>query len=119
MSGLSRQLEAHFQNPRGLGRATAPALRGKSANPACGDLLEVEIVIREGRVAEARFMAQACSSVIAVASLTMEAIEGADAATACALDIRQLVENAGGLHSGRRHAIQMMQRALSEIFSKI
>lgn len=119
MSGLPATLEDHFLHPRGRGRARAGAVRGNANNPVCGDLLEIEIVSNGDWIEEAKFMAQACSSVIAVASLTMERLQGAPLADARSLNIDFLVKSAGGLHPTRSHAIATVERALRDAFDKI
>ncbi|MBI3820116.1 MAG: iron-sulfur cluster assembly scaffold protein [Planctomycetes bacterium] len=119
MPGLPPVLEDHFQHPRCRGRAAAPAARGRAENPSCGDLLEVEIVVSAARIEQSRFMAQGCSSVIAVASLVMQYLENKQIDDARNMNIEQLVAAAGGLHRTRRHAIAMVGRAVNDALRSV
>jgi len=105
-------LEDHFRHPRGVGRIEGAAARGRAENPACGDVLEIEVACESGRVRDARFMAHGCSSVIAVASVVVESLAGLELAAARAFDVERAVEAAGGLPNNRRHAVFVVSRAL-------
>lgn len=110
-------LEDHFKNPRRVGRLGSGSLRGRAENPACGDLLELELAIRDGRVADVRFMAHGCSSLIAVASLAASSLPGLGLADARQFDLDGAVARAGGLPRNRRHAISLVSEALRAALS--
>jgi len=112
--GLPPILEDHFRSPRGARRLAEPSGRGKASNPACGDVLELDVAIDGDRVVDAGFLAHGCSSVIAVASLATEAIRGRTVAEARRFDLAAAVAAAGGLPPTRRHAVSVVGRALAE-----
>lgn len=113
MGALSPSLSDHFDRPRNVGRVEGATARGVAENPACGDRVEIEVREHVGVIEQARFMAHGCSSVVAVASLAVERIEGSTLAAARSLDLGALVQGAGGLPDNRRHAVLVVERALA------
>ncbi len=119
MQGLPPTLEDHFRSPRSGERLAVVSGRGRSENPACGDLLEIEVRVDGGRVEDAAFRAHGCSSVIAVASLVLEAIRGAAVDEVARFDTSAAVARAGGLPPTRAHAIAVVERALREALAGV
>jgi nitrogen fixation NifU-like protein len=66
----------HFRRPRNQGPLAAPDATGEGSNPLCGDRVRIELAIRDGRVTEARFTANACAISVAAASLLTERVHG-------------------------------------------
>jgi len=112
MSGYSETMRKHFREPRNVGSLEHPDGFGRAENIACGDVLEISFRLEGERVARACFRAQACSAVIATASLATEAVTGMSTAEAAALDVDLLVERAGGVPPSKRHAPRVVERAL-------
>jgi NifU-like protein involved in Fe-S cluster formation len=108
---LPDPLAAHLRAPRCVGDAEPEAGRGEGRNDACGDRLVVTVA-RSANGLELRFRAQACSGVIAVASLVLAELDGRGAGEARAFDVGAAVERAGGLPPHRRHAVRVVRRAL-------
>jgi NifU-like protein involved in Fe-S cluster formation len=116
MSALPPVLDEHFRNPRSAGVLPGANARGRGGNPACGDLLVLELRIEGERVLAAGFQARACSAVIACASLLCARLcePGTSVDVARSLDLEALVQAAGGLPRQRAHATRVCMRALSE-----
>jgi nitrogen fixation protein NifU and related proteins len=66
----------HFRRPRNQGPLAAPDAVREGSNPLCGDRVRVELAIRDGYVADARFTANACAISVAAASLLTERVRG-------------------------------------------
>lgn len=66
----------HYKSPRNRGELPEPRIRIEAANPLCGDELTLDLAVRDGRVAEARFNGRGCSISQASASMMTEAIKG-------------------------------------------
>jgi nitrogen fixation protein NifU and related proteins len=64
----------HFRRPRNQGLLPAADVAREGANPLCGDRIRIELAIRDGCVAEARFTANACAISVAAASLLTERV---------------------------------------------
>jgi len=116
MSALPPVLDEHFRNPRGAGALPGANARGRADNPACGDVLVLELRVERELVLAAGFQARSCSAVIACASLLCERLRepGTSVASARSLDVDALVLAAGGLPRQRAHAARVCARALAE-----
>jgi nitrogen fixation protein NifU and related proteins len=66
----------HFRRPRNQGRLDSPDASHEDVNPLCGDRLRIELRIADGRIAAARFRADACMVATAAASLLTGFVEG-------------------------------------------
>ena len=78
----------HKRAPRHFGTLAGPTHRARGHNPQCGDDLQVELSVGDGRVRDIRFNGQGCAICIASASMMTEAVLGADVAAAQALQQR-------------------------------
>jgi nitrogen fixation protein NifU and related proteins len=75
-SVYSRVILARYRHPTFTGTVAGATGAHEGLNPLCGDRVRVEVAVRDGRVAEARFRAEACAICVAAASLLMERVEG-------------------------------------------
>ncbi len=71
---FSATLLDHFQNPRNVGELPPPALVVEAANPVCGDILRLSVLLESGRVREARFQVRGCTASIAAGSALTEMV---------------------------------------------
>ena len=85
----------HFRRPRNEGRLPAPDAAREGSNPLCGDRVRIELTIREGHIAEARFTANACAISVAAASVLTERVRGMAAAAAQAITDDELCASLG------------------------
>ena len=85
----------HFQNPRNVGRLdqrrrdVGTALVGKAS---CGDVIKLQVQVRDGIVIDARFKTFGCGAAIASSSLATEMVIGKSVESAAALRNTNLVE---------------------------
>jgi NifU-like protein involved in Fe-S cluster formation len=113
---LPAALELAFRSPRHGGGLVAPDARGRAANAACGDELELEFQVRDGRITAAGFRVRGCSGLIACAELLCAELEGCASADAPGYDLTARVAELGGLPPARRHALEVCRRALEQAF---
>ena len=73
----------HYENPRNVGTfKTEPEVdkdeigTGLVGAPACGDVMRLEIRVKDGLIADAKFKTFGCGSAIASSSLATEMIKG-------------------------------------------
>jgi len=77
MSDLYREkILDHYGNPRNEGVLEDADISHERENPVCGDVVQLDIRVEDGRVAEARFSGQGCVISMASASMFTEEIEG-------------------------------------------
>jgi nitrogen fixation protein NifU and related proteins len=78
----------HKRAPRHFGTLAAPTHEARGRNPQCGDDVQVQLRLQDGRVEEIAFDGQGCAICIASASIMTEAVLGRDVDTARALQQR-------------------------------
>ena len=93
----------------GDGVATASA-----EHPVCGDELEFDCRIRDGRVLELAWRASACPATMAVAAAAAEAVVDLPV-TDCADAVARRVQDLGGLARTERHALELARRIFAQL----
>ena len=68
----------HKRAPRHFGTLPAPTHQARGRNPQCGDDVQVQLRLEEGRVADIAFDGQGCAICMASASMMTEAVLGRD-----------------------------------------
>ena len=69
----------HYENPRNVGslpKEDPNVGTGIVGAPACGDVMRLQIKVKDGRIADAKFKTFGCGSAIASSSLATEMIKG-------------------------------------------
>ncbi len=73
----------HYENPRNVGTFKTEADVSKDeigmglvGAPACGDVMRLEIRVKDGLIADAKFKTFGCGSAIASSSLATEMVKG-------------------------------------------
>jgi NifU-like protein involved in Fe-S cluster formation len=100
----SERLLDHFQNPRNVGTLDPPALVVEVSNPACGDLLQLSALAKEGRVREVRFKTRGCTASIAAGSALTELLQGRTLDELAVLTAADVEHAVGGLSNESKHA---------------
>ena len=117
----STELLNHFQNPRNAGELASPTATAQVENPACGDVMQLSIVVARdsGKISKARFRAKGCVAAIACGSLLTELLEGAPLDQARKLRREELIARLGGLPAESMHASHLAMDALSAVLAKL
>jgi nitrogen fixation NifU-like protein len=64
----------HYKNPRNYGTLPEPDISHEEGNPSCGDVIRIDLRVRDNRVVEARFSGKGCAISQAAASILTEMI---------------------------------------------
>jgi nitrogen fixation NifU-like protein len=102
----------HFEHPRNAGEMPDPDGEATTANPVCGDRMRVMIRVRDGRVAEMRWLTRGCPPAIATSSYTSELVAGWPLERAEALTREEIAEGIGGLPKDKVHCSVLAADAL-------
>ncbi len=108
----------HFRQPRNAGPLAGATGSGTAQNAACGDVVRLDVRVENGRIADARFLAQGCPASIGAASLLTTVAIGLDVAAARALDPRRLLDEAGESRAEQEHGMSLAVRALGLALGK-
>ncbi|MGA2972582.1 MAG: Fe-S cluster assembly sulfur transfer protein SufU [Candidatus Bathyarchaeia archaeon] len=66
----------YYRNPRNFGDLPEPDVRAKDSNPLCGDIIEMQLKIKDGKVDDIRFKGKGCAISQASASMLTEVVKG-------------------------------------------
>ena len=66
----------HYKNPRNFGRLENPDVSHEELNPLCGDVIGIDLRVKDGRIDDVRFHGRGCAISQASASLLTERIKG-------------------------------------------
>jgi nitrogen fixation NifU-like protein len=113
-SGYSPIVIDHFQNPRNVGELPDANAQASVTNPICGDVLQLMLKIRDGRIAEVRFKTFGCEAAIAASSLLTEMIQGKALTDVQDLTPEVITAALGGLPKVKLHASALAEEALKQ-----
>ena len=85
----------HYENPRNVGtfaNEEDDVGTGLVGAPACGDVMRLQIKVKDGVILDAKFKTFGCGSAIASSSLATEMIKGMTLDQAKAISNTQIVE---------------------------
>jgi nitrogen fixation NifU-like protein len=66
----------YYRNPRNFGDLENPDVRAKDSNPLCGDIIEMQLKVNDGKVDDIRFKGKGCAISQASASMLTEMVKG-------------------------------------------
>ena len=75
----SNKVLDHYENPRNVGKMDSNDENvgtGMVGAPACGDVMKLQIKIKDGIITDAKFKTYGCGSAIASSSLVTEWVKG-------------------------------------------
>jgi nitrogen fixation NifU-like protein len=75
----SEKVVDHYENPRNVGsfsKDDEDVGTGMVGAPACGDVMKLQIKVKDGIITDARFKTYGCGSAIASSSLVTEWVKG-------------------------------------------
>jgi len=104
----------HFQHPHNMGEIENPSGVGRVGNPTCGDLMELQIKIKDDIIIDAKFQTFGCGAAIATSSMMTDLIIGKTLAQAQKISNLTVTEALGGLPPVKRHCSVLAEEALSK-----
>jgi nitrogen fixation NifU-like protein len=66
----------HYKNPRNFGRLEGADISHEEYNPLCGDMVGMDLQVKDGVIEEVRFHGRGCAISQASASLMTERLKG-------------------------------------------
>ena len=75
----SEKVIDHYENPRNVGKMDTGDINvgtGMVGAPACGDVMKLQIMVKDGIIQDAKFKTYGCGSAIASSSLVTEWVKG-------------------------------------------
>lgn len=109
----SAKFKEHLAHPRNAGELPEANAIADETNPICGDRLRLSLMIREGRIEAARYLAYGCPPTLVCGSVLTELISGKTTAEAKQLTRADLLDAIGGLPSRKHHAAALAIETLN------
>jgi nitrogen fixation NifU-like protein len=85
----------HYREPRNFGRLKNPDLSYEDKNPVCGDVVQMDLRVQDGKVVEVAFSGKGCSISMASASMLTELILNRDIEDLKKFDKQELLDEIG------------------------
>jgi nitrogen fixation NifU-like protein len=84
----------HYENPRNVGKLEIDETTGTGVvgAPACGDVMRLQIKVKDGIITDAKFKTYGCGSAIASSSLVTEWVKGKTLEQAGAIKNAEIAE---------------------------
>jgi len=115
----SDQVLDHFHHPRNVGEILEATLVVETTNPACGDLMKLWAVVKDGVIVDAKFKAAGCVPAVACGSWLTERIKGMPVAELNGLTPDHMDAALGGLPAASKHAAVLASDALKQLLARL
>jgi len=66
----------HYEHPRNEGELECPDMQGKDSNASCGDMIQFQLKIEDGKIIDAKWKGIGCAITTAAASKLSEYLRG-------------------------------------------
>jgi nitrogen fixation NifU-like protein len=102
----------HYQNPRNMGELEDADGVGTVGNPTCGDMMQIQIKVRDGRIEDVKFKTFGCGAAIATTSVATELIKGKTVEEALQVTNQDVMDVLGGLPPVKVHCSLLAEEAI-------
>jgi tRNA-specific 2-thiouridylase len=104
--------EDHVSSPRGRGALPPAGILGAAGGSACGDMLTIGLICKDGVISEIGFEADGCTALTAAGSAVVELVSGAGLLEAARIGRVEIDAELGGLSPERAHVSVLAEEAL-------
>jgi nitrogen fixation NifU-like protein len=108
----SEKVMEHFMNPKNVGEINDADGVGTVGNPACGDIMQMFLKIKDDVITDAKFKTFGCGAAIASSSMATELIKGKTITEALKVTNEEVSNELGGLPKIKRHCSVLAEEAL-------
>lgn len=102
----------HFLNPKNVGEMENPDGTGLYGSPVCGDMMQIQIKVKDEIIEDAKFKTFGCGSAIASSSMATSMIIGKTIEEALTITNKQIIDNLGGLPPVKVHCSVLADKAI-------
>jgi nitrogen fixation NifU-like protein len=104
----------HFTHPRNVGEIENPDAMAVVGDPTCGDFIRVYLTVKDGRIADFKFLTMGCPGAISTSSLATGLAIGKTLDEALQLTDNDVIQAAGGIPARKAHCSLLAIRGLHE-----
>lgn len=110
----SKKVMDHFMNPRNVGDLPEANGVGEVGNLTCGDIMHIEILVKDNIIDDIKFKTYGCAAAIATSSMVTELVKGMTIEEALQVTNRNVAESLDGLPPQKMHCSNLAADALHE-----
>jgi nitrogen fixation NifU-like protein len=85
----------HYRHPRNHGTLEHPDCEAEGKNPLCGDEVELDVQVVDGRISAIRFVGNGCAVSQAATSMLTELVDGMPVTEAAELPSQAIIDELG------------------------
>jgi len=109
----SQTFKDHLAHPRNVGEVPNASVVAEEVNPVCGDRLRLSLLLSDGGIAVAKYLAYGCPPTLVTGSVLTELITGKTVDEVLTITRAELIQSVGGLPSRKHHAAALAIEALA------
>lgn len=110
----SKKVQEHFKDPRNVGELEKPDGEGTVGNPVCGDMMTMQIQVKDDKIEDIKFKTFGCGAAIATSSMVTELAKGKTLDEALEISRQDVADALGGLPPVKMHCSNLAADALHE-----
>ena len=115
----SQTFKDHLANPRNVGELSNASVVAEETNPVCGDRIRLSLLIEDGVIQTARYLAYGCPPTLVCGSVLTEMLIGKSKDDVAEITRSELIELVGGLPSRKHHAAALAIETLHSALAKL
>ena len=119
MAEYSNRFKDHLAHPRNAGELADANAVADEKNPVCGDRIRLSLIVSDGVIQSARYLAYGCPPTLVCGSMLTELITGKTIEEARQMTKGDLVEAIGGLPSRKHHAAALAIETLNVALDRL
>ncbi len=112
MMQYSKKVMEHFMHPHNMGSIKSPDGVGRVGNPICGDLMEIQIKVKNGKIEDIKFKTFGCAAAIATSSMITDLAKGKTLEEAMKITRDNVADALEGLPPIKMHCSNLASDAL-------
>ncbi|NCN86886.1 iron-sulfur cluster assembly scaffold protein [archaeon] len=118
----SEKVMENFLKPKNMGNLQNPDGVGEVGSPACGDIMHLEIKVKDNKIEDIKFKTFGCAAAIASTSMITQMVMGKPLEYAEKLTMKEVAEELKGLPQIKMHCstmgIQTLRKAIKDYREK-
>ena len=114
----SKEVMKNFLEPQNFGELKNPGGEGEVGSPACGDIMRLQIEVKDNKIKDIKFKTFGCAAAIASTSMITQMVKGKSLDYSEKLTMKKVAEELKGLPQIKMHCstmgIQTLKKAIKD-----
>jgi len=110
----SKKVMENFMHPKNMGEMKNPDGVGKVGNPTCGDVMQVQIKVKNNKIKDIKFKTFGCAAAIATSSMITQLAKGKTLEIARKITRNDIAKSLEGLPPIKMHCSNLASDALKK-----